>query len=199
MTKLTVPYVSQISDVTDSNWQNRSCTVANADMLLRYYRSDIGEAPTVNALIEEGIKIGAHDSKTGWNHVGVVRILRNHGLHAYTEEFRSQTINATTGDVEQNLHTEKLIASGIEKIARTTEEGNPVIVSVLPHFGANTGNHTVLVVGVERGGKDIKGFWYLDPYLTRPEGEEPVFVPLEKFKTHWRGLAIFANPPRNIA
>ncbi|MEK7579531.1 MAG: C39 family peptidase [Patescibacteria group bacterium] len=197
MAKLNVPYVSQISDVKDPHWQSRSCTIANTKMLFLYYEKEIGNTPTLEGLIEEGIAIKAYNQVTGWGHAGIARILRNHGLSAYNEEFRSQAIDLTTGEVKPSSHAEALCTSGIEKVGRSVEEKHPVIISVSPDFGENKEYHTVLVIGVERDAEGkVCGFWYLDPYLLRPRGEEAIFVSLEKFKTHWRRLAIFANIPQ---
>lgn len=192
--KLQVPYFSQLNDVENADWQDRACTIANLKMVLEYYsaKSAMGAIPSIDALIEEGIEIHAYEPSVGWSHEGVVRLARNHGINAYAQEFRSMTIDRRTGSASPSIYSEKLFEEGLGKIAHHVEEGHPVIVSVLPGFGNNNGYHTVLVVGVEHDVGDVaQGFWCLDPFLERTEGEKPVSIPLEKFKSLWRRLAIF--------
>ncbi len=192
--KLDVPYFSQISDVLNLEWQERACTVTNLKMVLEFYaRTGAIEAiPSIDALIEEGIEIHAYDPSVGWNHEGVVRLARNHGVNAYAQEFRSMTIDRLAGSAAPSMFSEKLLNEGLGKIAHHVEEGHPVIVSVLPGFGNNTQYHTVLVTGVEHTEDgSISGFWCLDPFLERAIGTEAIRVDLERFKQYWRRLAIF--------
>ncbi len=192
--QLSVPYFSQISDITKEDWRDRACTIANLKMVLEYYASNgsTPAVPSIDELIEEGTEIHAYDPAVGWSHEGVVRLARNHGVNAYAQEFRSMTIDRRTGSASPSAYSDKLFGEGLGKIAHHLEEGHPVIVSVLPGFGSNTQYHTVLVVGVERNAAgDIEHFWCLDPFAERGQGETPIAVPLEKFKSYWRRLAVF--------
>jgi hypothetical protein len=192
--KLDVPYCSQISDIENPEWRDRACTVTNLKMALEYYAKQNGAepVPAIGALIEEGIEIHAYDPAVGWNHEGIVRLARNHGVNAYAQEFRSMTIDRRTGSSSPSRYSDKLLSEGVGKIAHHVEEGHPVIVSVLPGFGSNTQNHTVLVMGVARGDDDsVRSFSCLDPFQERSAGETPIEVPLERFTAFWRRLAIF--------
>ena len=191
--RLDVPYFSQISDVDNPEWRERACTVTNLKMVLAYYATKDGnDVPSIDALIQEGIEIHAYDPSVGWNHEGIVRLARNHGVNAYAQEFRSMIIDRLSGSASPSVFSDKLFEEGIGKIARHVEEAHPVIVSVLPGFGDNTQYHTVLVVGRERSGDGtINGFWCLDPYLERDKGTDGTLVGLERFKQYWRRLAIF--------
>jgi hypothetical protein len=191
--KLNVPYFSQVSGVLNPEWRDRACTVTNLKMVLEFYGTEgKGIIPSIDDLVQEGIEIHAYDPAVGWNHEGVVRLARNHGVNAYAQEFRSMTIDRRTGSSAPSNYSDKLFSEGLGKIAHHVEEGHPVIVSVLPGFGNNTQYHTVLIVGAERaddGG--ITGFWCLDPFREDSAGTEAIHVDLERFKQYWRRLAIF--------
>jgi uncharacterized protein YvpB len=181
--KINVPYFSQISDVVESSWQSSACSIVNLKMVLEFLSP--GEAPSINELIAEGVVIGAYSEGAGWSHDGIVRLFRNHGVPAYAQEFRSVAIDPATWGKKAS---DTLVETGIEKLAHAVSNGKPVIVSVLPGFGSNSGNHTVTLVGA-----DEQTFFYHDPHAADASAGKCQSVPKQDFKKFWRHLAIFVD------
>jgi uncharacterized protein YvpB len=176
--QLTVPFLSQHSDVADPKWQKESCTIVNLAMALSYY----GKKVTTEELIAEGESIGGYcGEKIGWDHESIVRLARNHGINAYRQEFRSNN----------KTHQKELTEKGIEKLAQHIQKGNVATVSVRNKFEASRGFHTILLIGVSRNLRGrITGFIYHDPDNEVTEGKNQI-VDKQTFLIHWRKLAIF--------
>lgn len=176
--QLPVPFISQHSNVADPAWQKEICTIANLAMVLLYYKKEV---PT-EELVAEGKSIGGYvSSAVGWDHESIVRLARNHGVHAYRQEFRSGN----------EVHQERMAQEGVEKLARHIEGGDVVLVSVRNNFDASRGYHTVLLIGIERDdNKAVASFVYHDPDDTDREGENQK-VDKTLFLEHWRRLSIF--------
>lgn len=173
---LPVPYLDQHRDIGDPRRRESACSVTCLAMALRFLNPS--DAPSPDALYDEGEAIGARDEKGNWTHAGIAHLARNHGLHAYSEEFRSMTRG------RQNVYSGMFIENGLLKIREEVLSGRPVIVSV---FGRRTrGPHTVLVVGIAD-----EEFIIHDPDAPAGENGKEKHLSIEDFRENWRGMAIF--------
>lgn len=185
---LKAPYFAQNDQSIDPNNHLNSCGILCVAMLLAFYQN---HKPNIMDLIDEGILIGGY--KDGmWHHEALVRILRNHGINAYAEEFRSVSVDLQKQSFDKNQNQEKLIENGIEKISQEIENGNPVIVSMKEGFGGNNQSHLVLVVGHKKDGKNLAGLYVHDPDFRSQKGTENRLVSISDFKNFWRNFAIFS-------
>lgn len=154
-------------------------------MMLHFYKSqgyDV-DAPHPDELLEEGIIINGYE-KRGWKHAHLAILLRNHGLTAYNQEFKSIRVSLVDKLFETSTYAKSIRDKGIAKITKTLQSGRPVMLSV----STDKGNHVVLGVGIK---EDI--LIYHDPAgKSKGEGAYKA-ISIEKFKKKWRKLAIFVN------
>jgi hypothetical protein len=185
---LPVPYISQYSDSFEQDWKNRSCGIACVAMLLGYYNlEDLN--PMI--LINEGIAIGGH-CQGGWFHESLVRIIRNHGINSYAQEFRSVEISMKDKLFKPSPLETKLVDDGLIKIIQEIDKKQPVIVSVKPNFNGNDTNHLLIVIGYDFS--DQKGNLIIhDPNGKNSKKTLNEFsVNLSEFQKFWRKFAIFS-------
>lgn len=187
MHKLDVPYCSQHEHVTEPHWQPRSCGVACVKMALDYLKPKHGQS--VDDLIDEAVIMNGY-TKHGWSHDALVNLLRNHGLHAYREEFRSMQLDPKTRRMQPSSYEAHLTRNGISKIANVLFKGKPVIVSVDAGFGTNVGTHLIVLTGFAEDDIGLEGFFYNDPD-SREGLKKDMFVELPRFRQYWRKFAIF--------
>lgn len=187
--KLNISFYSQHSDDIESEWQDKSCGIACVKMALSYTGKE-SKASSMD-LIKEGRYIGGYNPLHGWSHDALVNILRNYGLPAYRQEFRSHSVNPSEKNSTKSTYEEKLVSVGIGKIIQSIEKGSPVIISVKEGFDKNNSTHLILLVGFKTEDSSVTGFFYFDPNTSQDEGIEPQFMTLERFNSNWRKLAIF--------
>ncbi|MFT5179756.1 MAG: hypothetical protein ACI9GH_000247 [Candidatus Paceibacteria bacterium] len=168
-----LPHYSQYDDIKDSFWQNKSCGVVCVKMILDFLNKD--NLTTIASLIKEGIEIDGY-SKEGWLHGSLVILLRNHGVPAYRQEFRSK----------DEKFQKELEAKGIEKIKKSLEGNNPVIVSVKSDFDDNKDSHLIVLTGY-----DDESVYYNDPNTKDGNTKKDVKVDFDKFVEYWRPYVIF--------
>ena len=188
--KLNAPYYSQRVDVKDSEWHAHSCLIVCSKIVAEF----LG-APKIPAddWIKEGVYIGAYDGKF-WKHEGVVRLLRNHGIFAYPQEFKTVNVDIKNGEMGAGKKESLFLEKGIEKIAEKIDEKIPTIISIPKFFTENGTHHGVVIIGYEKDAdSSIKGFYYHDPEIDGNKGGKDLFVDIEKFKKGWKRLAIFAE------
>lgn len=173
---LPVPYFSQFLTVTDLTRQRSACSVTCLAMALAYLMPD--DAPSPDELYEEGERIGGRDANGNWTHDGIVRLSRNHGVLAYSQEFRSLKGGSPS------RYEEEFVRRGIEKIRTSILSGLPVIASIVRRGGATP--HTVVIVGV-----DERGFLVHDPDARKEEDGKYVILSIEEFRNIWRKFAVF--------
>ena len=186
--KLNVPYYSQFLDVEDKEWMPRSCSVVCLKMVFDY--NSIDTNLSIDDLKQEGVIIGEY-TIDGWSHEVLVRLARNHGLHAYRQEFRSQIINLANSIAKESKHEKKLIDEGMKKLTEELRNKRPVIVSINKFTLGQEKSHAVLLTGFEEENGEITGFYYHDPESLNREKAMHLFVDLEIFKKAWRKFAIF--------
>ncbi len=179
--QLPINYLSQFLDVSDPERRLRSCSITCLAMALRFLNPS--EAPTIDDLYSEGEAINALDTDRNWTHVGVVTLARNHGTHAYAEEFRSLR------NGEPTEYEARMVSDGIHKIIDALDRALPVVVSV-PRKGTGS-PHAVLVVGYNREDGLWSGFYVHDPDAEKKEDGEYRWISRDEFKADWRKMAIF--------
>ena len=89
-----IPYFSQLDDSIENFNKNQTCGISCVKMVLDFYLPN--QKNDINDLIKEGVLIKAYDPNFlggVWVHDGLVRILRNHGIAAYSQEFRSVKVD----------------------------------------------------------------------------------------------------------
>jgi hypothetical protein len=144
------------------------------------------DAPNPDALFEEGLMIGAADADHNWTHAGIARLARNHGVHAYAQEFKSRSQGRA------NAYEERLREDGIRKIARSIDLGLPVVLSVTGR--REGGPHTVLAIGFVGEVTDPAGLIVHDPDHETTEGGSNIHMSIVDLRKTWRNMAIFFEP-----
>jgi hypothetical protein len=156
-------------------------------MALDYLKPE--HAKTADDLIDEAVIMNGY-TKQGWSHDSLVSLLRNQGLHAYREEFRSMQLNPKTRQMQPSSYETHLTRNGVSKLANVLFKGKPVIVSVDAGFGTNVGTHLIVLTGFAEDDVGLEGFFYNDPD-SRNGLKKDLFVELPRFRQYWRKLAIF--------
>ena len=160
-----VPFYSQFTDISATEWQKVGCGIASLAMLIDYYTP--GEI-TVNDLLNEGIAANAYESNAGWSHEGLIGLARNYGL---------------TG--EAVYMSDQSMTTAFDNLKKALEEG-PVMVSVHYTFvPTNPIPHLVIVTGVENG-----EIHYNDPAEKSGDGT----VSIEQFQSAWKKRYIAIRP-----
>jgi len=187
--KLNIPYYSQRTDVKDIEWQACSCLVLSIKMVSEFLGA---ENISADDLIKEGVCVGAWDGNY-WKHDEVIRLLRNHGISAYAQEFKTVDVNIQNSEMNPGVRSEDLLKKGIEKIVNNLNGGLPTIVSIYKYFTEKDRHHAVVIIGYEKDGDIIKGFYYHDPESKEEKGGDNLSVELDIFKKGWKKLAIFVE------
>lgn len=183
-----VPYISQYSNSFESDWQNRSCGIACVAMLLGYYNlQDISPM----RLVDEGVAIGGYCNK-GWFHESLVRLLRNHGINAYAQEFKSVDVSTETKTFKTNSLEQEMSNKGIIKIIQEIVAGHPVIISVESGFITNKENHMILIVGYDFSGENKKLIIHDPDGSSENIDRSQMAVDISKVVKFWRKFAIFS-------
>jgi hypothetical protein len=183
-----VPYISQYSNSIEKDWQNRSCGIACVAMLLGYYNL---EDNSPMKLINEGVSIGGYCNQ-GWFHESLVRLLRNHGVNAYAQEFRSVNVSPENKTFEINSLETKMIDEGLVKIIQEIDSGHPVMLSVGPGFNTNKENHLILIIGYDLSDKKEQFIIHDPDAVTEETMHIEMFVDIAKIRKFWRKFAIFS-------
>lgn len=198
---LNIPYYSQHRDIKSKYWKSRACSIVCVKTVLNFLcnseksPSDCGyDLPTIEGLIKEGVYIKGLDKNKDWIQDKIVMLLRNHGISAYQQEFKSMNIEVSVGKESESKYSEKMFSGGLEKIIKKLEENKLILVSVTKKFKEGKKFHMVVLTGFEMNKNgEIKGFYYNDTdYNNEQEGKD-LFVDIEIFKKYWRRMAIFVG------
>jgi uncharacterized protein YvpB len=184
MKKLDVPFLSQKDNVLKKEYTHNSCGIVCVKMVLDYAKKGNRD---LDELIQEGYVVGGTEN-AGWSHETLVRVLRNHGVLAFRQEFKSHNVDLISKQGLVNENQEKGFRElGIQKIKNSIDLGYPVLISVKPGFGENGSDHLILVVGYS---DDL--FFVNDPQRKGQE-KDPIGVSIEKISEYWKGLSIFVE------
>lgn len=189
MKKLEIKHFYQRGEEVPKDWRSNLCGVSCVKMILDSYRQET--APNIKDLIDEGVVIGAYNEGMGWYHEGLVVLLRNHGISAYRQEYKSGRFNLESKEVTLlDDSFNPILKQGIDKIHEELEKGNSVIASVEKEFSGTEETHLILLVGFEEDHVGLEGFYYKD---SNSEDSGYKYVELGKFKDLWRKLVIFVE------
>jgi uncharacterized protein YvpB len=181
---LDIPHTCMHNDSIPEEWHIRVCGLACVKMILDYRNIEV----SLLDLLNEGQCIGAYNSSIGWDHNGLVRLLRNHGVLAYPQEFRSVKVNLESGEMTDSTSNSNFLLKGILKIKESIDMDNPVIVSVKEGFGDNKSPHIILVVGY-----DDDNIYFNDPNNSNGEIKKAHPMTKERFLKYWRQFVIFTD------
>jgi len=179
--QLHIPFFSQLDNSVPQEHQRKVCALACVKMIIDSSKDSI----SFERIFKEALIVGSYE-QAGWTHETIVRILRNHGILAYRQEFLAHTINVEDGSFVVASHTDSFIQKGIDKIKQSIIAGNPVCVSVIKGFSNNKEDHMVLVVGYEEDALLI-----YDPLVS--QDQNPRKISIEEFVTFWKKFAIFVE------
>jgi len=181
---LDIPHVAQHHDSIPEEWYTRFCGIACLKMIMEYKGVKVDSLDLLN----EGQIIGGYNSTIGWDHNSLVRLLRNHGISSYPQEFRSIKIDIESKDMTDSSEENNFLEKGIEKIRESIDNGNPVMVSVAAGFGENGSPHVVLVVG-----HDDDNLYFNDPNNEDGEIKKAHRMNKGRFLRYWRQFSIFID------
>lgn len=155
-----VPPYSQLRDVSDPDWQLRSCGIATLKMMMEYLAPE-KNLPSIDDLILDGTMLGAYKEERGWTHNGLARLAEANGFTARDYDWTA-------------LPLEDAFTYFFACLAES-----PLIASVDKEFSPSKDGHLVVVTGISGNTVSVN-----DPY--RSTDEEMVYVvPLSFFLHHW--------------
>ena len=160
-----VPFYSQFHDIHAAKWQKLGCGIASLAMLIEFYQPEI---VSVDALLEEGIAIGAFINGAGWSHRGLALLAGKYGLKGVNYDLSGLDMSDAFTQFEKFLKEGPVIASVYYKF-------NPK--STIPHLAVING---------------IKGdtIYYNDP-AGASAGEK---ISVQDFMKAWKKRFIAVRP-----
>ena len=181
MKRLNIPFFSQLDSSVSREYQRHVCTIACLKMIFDFK----GKSLSFDDIYQEAMFVRGTRVNV-WNHETLVRILRNHAVLAYQQEFIGHNIDITNQIAYIAEHVDFFTEKGIDKIKKSIDDDNPVCVSVKKGFSQNKEDHMVLIVGYTQ-----KELFILDPIV--PLEQNPKKINIEDFKKFWKGLTIFVE------
>jgi hypothetical protein len=136
-----VPFESQYEGIADPAWQWRGCGIVSLHMVMRYWHAHNPSRilPSISALLERGMAIGAYREGIGWTHRGLVELARQFGYEGFNADHASNGPNPKS--VEE---TWRLISDELER--------GPVLASVYHYLDpTHGGGHIIVVTGFQDG------------------------------------------------
>jgi len=187
---LDVPFVSQYEISRDQDGLGRACGIACVQMIIGYIGQ---EKISMKELSDEAKMIqGGYLDGIGWTDMGITALLRNHNISCYSEEFRSVFNDIENKKVLPSPYETGHIERGILKIVQEIENNKPIIISGIKNWNEKSKPHKMVVVGFEKEGNMITGFYYHDSHDESKDGKNN-FIDIGNFRTYWRKFAIFLD------
>ncbi len=178
-------FCSQYNDIDLEEWKNKACSICALWMAIKIIKKDFDL--NVNELLNEALDIGAWLQSGFWIHNKITILAHNHGIAAYTEEFKSIPFGKET------KYSESILNYGVEKIFNFIKNKNGlVIVSVPKDFLYEDKPHSVLFHSVKEENGE-RYFVYNDSNKQNKEEGSNLIINLKDFTIKWRKLAIFLN------
>ncbi len=153
----TVPFYSQLTDITAASWKKVGCGITSLAMLIAFYEP--GELDSVDSLLAEGIAAGAY-SPEGWTYRGLIDVAAQHGLGGSTHDYRTASMETAFTEMVSDLARGPVMAS----VHYTFTPTNPI-----PHL--------VIINGIKNG-----TVYYNDPADTKGGGS----ISVAQFKSSWK-------------
>lgn len=160
-----VPFISQIDEVDDPQWQEKFCGIVAVYMVLAYWWSQkaIPHHPDLDAVSTYGLKIGGYGGKQGWIHSKLADVARHYKHPAVVRSWfmrdsdlmimRNQNRLATSEEMDS--YTNQVMREFVMTLEQHLSEGIPMILSVKPQFGMNGDNHLVVMTGISEDGSEV--------------------------------------------
>ncbi|MBP9765910.1 MAG: hypothetical protein KBD12_01595 [Candidatus Pacebacteria bacterium] len=177
-------FCSQYIDISNQEWRNKGCSISSLWMGIKKIKPDFNLS--LDNLLEEGISINGF--KDGfWDHKSISILAHNHGLAAYTEEFKSAPFGKDT-EYSENINN-----YGVNKIFNFLKNNSGAVIASVPkNFDEVDKPHSILLHNVlERDSE--KYFIYNDSEKLSDKEGENLEISLKEFESKWRRLAIFIN------
>lgn len=171
--KIEVPFFWQYAPEISESWRHRACTMTSLAMVLNFFGTKISP----QEVIDQGLSIKAYIEGVGWDHRATSMIAHNHGVHAYSQEFRT-----LTEGVPSKFDAD-FLSTGISKIEKSLSANIPVLASIKMDFKDMDEPHTIVLVGMTD-----TDFIYHD---SKYEDGAYKQVSKETFKNFWRKFAVF--------
>lgn len=161
----TVPFYSQFTDITQTEWRKIGCGIASLAMIIDFYETN---PPTVDTLLQEGIEADAYLDDAGWTYAGLIGVSKKYG-------FTGQSYDLAYASMDNAFD---LLQSALKN--------GPVMVSV--HYKFEPDNpipHLVIASGVHDG-----MIYYNDPAANKGN----LSIPVSTFKDAWKKRYIEIRP-----
>ena len=160
-----VPFYSQFNDITSIEWKKVGCGIASLAMIIDYYKSS---PPSVDKLLDEGIRADAYLNDAGWTYAGLIGVSKKYGFTGQSHDLASLAMDNAFNSLEKALMD------------------GPVMVSVHYKFEpTNPIPHLVIANSVHDG-----MIYYNDP----AEETGNLSMPVSKFKKAWKKRYIEIRP-----
>ena len=103
-----VPFHSQLTEIHSPVWRLQSCGITSLSMIVDYYRPG---AVSLNALLGQGIALGAFINNVGWSYSGLIQVAQKYDLHGKTYDLSSATASHALAQITASLKDGPVIAS----------------------------------------------------------------------------------------
>lgn len=138
-----VPFLSQFSDLGHHEWRARGCGITALKMAMDFWHgvNSAHPAPSLEELLDAGLKAGAYREGIGWSHAGLVALAHRYGYAGFNVDVAAQS------------PTPKLPHEAWAMVAQELEHG-PLLVSIFAgldhrrgggHIAVLTGAHDNLI------------------------------------------------------
>ena len=154
----TVPFFSQLTDITEASWKKVGCGITGLAMLIEYYHP--GEVDSVDTLLHEGVAAGAYNDSVGWSYNGLITVAQKYGITGSTHDYKGSTMDVAFAALKKDLEDGPIMAS----VHYTFKPTNPI-----PHL--------IIINGIKND-----QVYYNDPADTAGGGH----ISIEQFKSGWK-------------
>lgn len=151
-----VPFISQLIDITDPEWKKIGCGIASLAMIINFHEEKSVE---VNNLLQEGISADAY-TEAGWTYAGLISLAITHNMTGQAYDLGGQGLETAFTSFSKAVVKGPVMASVHYKF----EPDNPI-----PHL--------VVITGI----KDDR-IYYNDPASKTGN----LSIPVSTFKAAWK-------------
>jgi hypothetical protein len=162
-------------------WGPRLCGLACLKMCLEAYGCSLAES--LAEVTHRGVSLGGYKIETdsGWFYAPLVEMAETYGLH---------------GVVHRSLDEETILSNVLKDRLTVPSVTSKVIRFELDESpNGRKGGHLVVVFGFRWDGTQVEGFFLHNSSGARPETQESVFVPIDRFREAFagRGYSVWRN------
>lgn len=187
------------------------CAIACMKMAVDYLLPAQADTLSLHRMFEEMKADGAQNSNMHWKHAGEVDYFKKIGLVSWRRNWLAPDPNPHWFAENEGYNNEQLVAVSEQMIAEkgtggykeqamhSIEEsivsGNPVIVSVAPHFSENKQDHQIVINGFGNSATE-EWLYYVDPVLSPQKHQDRQKISREYFLKYFNLRAIFVDKPQ---